>query len=927
MTDQQAQTRTATAAAAAGRTQAAHPRSPNRQHEDDYFFSRSMDDVDSDYGGGDGDFVGIDEAGLYHSSAASSSGTTSASTPAGDSNGPAHVFAASGSIAMQIKYRQQQQQQQQNQTVSPGRQNGTPGAGGGDNQSENSRNSNAAFAGPIGVDPREPSATRTPIKSPESSTAPNHQNGPMRQGLLHDADNDNDENDNDTDRYDNSNFFARSLTVDADGRRGNASAGSTATQNPNLVSSATAASPALGHRLDTAVRQQSELRRRKLILPRKSSNIASPNDNGSVVSANGGGGGGKIRKRGSWGNLRVLTKAPSSFGSGSGGGGSSVATSTSAGTASTSATSSAAAGSAFFTRSVRSVVDTLSGPAASMQSTARSAAAPMMGMSKKIVNAGKGLGMPLLSPTYSVQSKAAATPLPPEQDTGTSLATPRKDVIENMGGGDNLTTPRQANRKGNDQSDYGNEGDEPMRTPVHGGGGSASFLFSSPERLRPIGRVASAATTGLRQGIHSVSQSPAVTKAVLFSKKRGSEIMTKRRAKRAAAIKSRLARIERLKAEGKYNPIIIPADHPMKIAWDVLTIILTILSALRTHQSIRDRTYDQSPFVVFTEFWFILDIVLNFFCEHKTSSGEIIRDGKAVWARYLTTWFIIDALSVVPWERIYVKPIVEKQKRRNIFTKTFFRSKAVVRVTRILRGRHVKLFGRVAKQTKTVGVGGQRLLRLIIKYVPKYLLFYRNMRSVLVVRTLRQVHFLRKLWKSFVVSIRREPLVVLRRPGMVFAAASAEWTEEDDWDDDDDDDDDDHGLDDEDEHEEGDSEDDNSLLDRRGSKDSLVDFTNLNSDELDDMRRSNLFVEDDAGKVAIDKFPVLLPDLNDVSDDPPAAGTGGRSSNSHQQRFRSVSEGGDAFGNSITPSSSSGSLRMRRTDSKLGLNEEDEIFT
>ena len=881
-----------------------------------------MDDVDNDLGGGDGDFGCNDEA------AASSSG----STPAGDLNGPAHVVAASGSVAMQIKYQQQQQlllllqPQQPQQMVSPSGQNGTSGtkhpngdgARGGGDQNENSPTNSNAVAGPIGVDPREPSATRTPIKSPILTTE--NQNVPIRRDLRQDEDNDIDENDSDKNRYDNDNFFARSLTVDTDGRKGGISS-STTTHNSNSALSATAALSALDHRLDTAVRQQSELRRRKLIVPRKSSNIASPNDNGSVVSTKGGG---KIRKRGSWGNLRVLTKAPASFGGGSGG--SSVATSTSAGTASTSATSSAAAGSAFFTRSVRSVVDTLSGPAASMQSTARSAAAPMVGMSKKIVNAGKGLGMPLLSPTYSVQSKAAATPLPPEEDTGPSLATPRKDTSGNMGEVDDLTTPRQANRKGNDQSDYANEGDESMRTPVHGGGGSASFLFSSPERLRPIGRVASAATTGLRQGIHSVSQSPAVTKAVLFSRKRGSEIMTKRRAKRAAAIKSRLARIERLKAEGKYNPIIIPADHPMKIAWDVLTIILTILSALRTHQSIRDRTYDQSPFVVFTEFWFILDIVLNFFCEHKTSSGEIIRDGKAVWARYLTTWFIIDALSVVPWERIYVKPIVEKQKRRNIFTKTFFRSKAVVRVTRILRGRHVKLFGRVAKQTKTVGVGGQRLLRLIIKYVPKYLLFYRNMRSVLVVRTLRQVHFLRKLWKSFVVSIQREPLVVLRRPGMVFAAASAEWTEDDDWDDWDDDDDDD-GLDDEDEHEEGDDEDENSLLDRRESKDSLEYTKNLNSDELDDMRRSDLFVEDDAGNVTIDKFPMLLPDLSDVGDDPPAVGTGGRSKNLHQQRIRSVSEGGDAFGNSITPSSSSGSLRMRRTDSKVELNEEDEMFT
>jgi len=718
----------------------------------------------------------------------------------------------------------------------------------------------------------------------------------------------NDENDTNQYEHDNSNFFARSLTRISDGKRSNSSIG---TQGPASATSA------LGHRLDTAVGQQSEIRRRKLIVPRKSSNITSPNDSTCSTVSNGGG---KIRKRGSWGNLRVLTK-PTSMAGGSGGG-SSVATSTST-TSSMAGGAAAASSSAFFTRSVRSVVDTLSAPAASVQSTAKSAAAPVVGMRKKIVNAGKGFGMPLLTPTFSVQSKAAATPLPPDESLNPTLITPKladKDIDTNAPCG-NLGTPRQASRKGGgdsdaaalsppllhnvaDQSDYGSEGDESMlRTPVHGSG-HASFLFSSPERLRPLGRVASAATTGLRQRINSVSQSPAVTKAVLFSKRRSSEILTKRRAKRAAAIKSRLARIERLKAEGKYNPIIIPADHPIKIAWDVLTIILTILSALRTHQSIRDRTYDQSPFVVFTEFWFFLDIVLNFFCEHKTSSGEIIRDGKAVWARYLTTWFVIDALSVVPWERIYVKPIVEKQKRRNIFTKTFFRSKAVVRVTRILRGRHVKLFGRVAKQTKTMGVGGQRLLGLIIKYVPKYLLFYRNMRSVLVVRTLRQVHFLRKLWKSFVVSIQREPLVVLRRPGMVFAAASAEWTEEDDWDDD---------LDDQGEYEE---DDENSLLDR----------DSLNADdEVNDARRSDLFIEEDGDKVT--KFPVFLPDLHDVSDDPPPPGTANiRASTSHQQRIRSVSDGGDAFGSSMTPSSSSGSLRMRRNDSQLELNEEDEMF-
>ena len=860
---------------------------PARRTDDDHYLSsRSMDMGDvGDHGEAD------------HNNIAMASAASGTAPPAGgdDGSGPAHAVFASGSIAMQVEFQQQQQQQMESPGVGkPNRvhavaASGAPIDGGtimrrriGGNGNDNSPTDNISIAGPTGAaDPREPSTARTPIKSSVPAPAVAASNEPTRQG-MESLDDDDDEHDSaansNSDRYDTGTFFARSAaaTDDSDGRGSDVE-------------------PALVHRLDTSVRQQSELRRRKLVVPRKSSSMFSPNDNNnssssSATAPSSNGASGKVRKRG---NLRVLAKSTSE--SSGGGGGSSLATSTS----SAAATSS----SAFFTRSVRSVVDT----AASVQSTARSAAAPVAGMSKKIVNAGK-VGISILSPTFAVQSRAAATPLPLEESPGLSL-TPRKIVNGGIDVDGDLATPRQANRKNGGDSDQA-----ALSTPLASvtSTETASFLFSSPERLRPIGRVASAATMGLRQRINSVSQSPAVTKAVLFSKERSSEIMTKRRAKRAAAIKSRLARIERLKAEGKYSPIIIPADHPMKIAWDVLTIILTILSALRTHQSIRDRTYDQSPFVVFTEFWFILDIVLNFFCEHKTSSGEIIRDGRSVWARYLTTWFIIDALSVVSWERIYVKPIVDKQKRRNFFTKTFFRSKAVVRVTRILRGRHVKLFGRVAKQTKTVGVGGQRLLRLIIKYLPKYLLFYRNMRSVLVVRTLRQVHFLRKLWKSFVVSIRREPLVVLRRPGMVFAAASADWTEEDDWafddlDDDEEDDDDADGL------------EDNSLLDRRGSKDSLNE-----ADETDGVSRQ-LHVEDDAGKVTLERLSVLLPDLDDMSDDPHSASTGtSRSNQLHQKRIRSMSEGGDAFGSSITPSSSSGSLRMRRTNSQLGQNGNEE---
>jgi hypothetical protein len=196
---------------------------------------------------------------------------------------------------------------------------------------------------------------------------------------------------------------------------------------------------------------------------------------------------------------------------------------------------------------------------------------------------------------------------------------------------------------------------------------------------------------------------------------------------------------------------LIRADHPLKIAWDVVTVLLSILYIYITHTSIRDRSIraDNNVIAMICDAWFLVDILLNFVTEYKTDQGRILKRGQAVWARYLTTWFVVDALSLVPWESLYVKPIIEAQNRRRFFKKYFFRTKAVIRVTRVLRGRHLRLFGKVARHSKHAGVGANRLLRLLIKYVPKYLLFYRNMKGVLAVRLLRQVHWMRKLGRNF----------------------------------------------------------------------------------------------------------------------------------------------------------------------------------
>eukprot|EP00429_Kryptoperidinium_foliaceum_P007919 CAMPEP_0176016692 /NCGR_PEP_ID=MMETSP0120_2-20121206/7982_1 /TAXON_ID=160619 /ORGANISM="Kryptoperidinium foliaceum, Strain CCMP 1326" /LENGTH=440 /DNA_ID=CAMNT_0017349697 /DNA_START=82 /DNA_END=1403 /DNA_ORIENTATION=+ len=195
---------------------------------------------------------------------------------------------------------------------------------------------------------------------------------------------------------------------------------------------------------------------------------------------------------------------------------------------------------------------------------------------------------------------------------------------------------------------------------------------------------------------------------------------------------------------------VIPIDSTFKVTWDIMTVILSIANSHAMHVSIRERKFGFNAFMLFCNVWFMLDILLNFVTERKTPNGEILRDYRSICARYLTSWFAVDAIALIPWETLYVKPIIDLQNRRGFLQKYFFRSRAVVRVTRHLRGRHFRWFGTVAKRTKQHGVGASRLLRLIIKYAPKYVLFLRNMKGGVAVRVLRQIQWFRRFYHNIV---------------------------------------------------------------------------------------------------------------------------------------------------------------------------------
>lgn len=235
----------------------------------------------------------------------------------------------------------------------------------------------------------------------------------------------------------------------------------------------------------------------------------------------------------------------------------------------------------------------------------------------------------------------------------------------------------------------------------------------------------------------------------------------------------RRIRYTRFASNQHHQRWLIPSQHPMKVLWDFLTVLISLTNAYATHVAIADRSIGNShSWQYFCQIWFVVDILLNFVTEHKlsmngsssfsslssaenTASKEgddiVLTNCQAVWARYLTSWFVVDLLSLVPGEALFVKPIIEQQKKRGFIKRNLFRIRAIIRFIRrgFLQRKHITMFSTVAKHSKRAGMGGaSHLLRVMIKYIPKYVLFLRKMKGLLALRVLRQFHWFHKVWQS-----------------------------------------------------------------------------------------------------------------------------------------------------------------------------------
>jgi hypothetical protein len=128
-----------------------------------------------------------------------------------------------------------------------------------------------------------------------------------------------------------------------------------------------------------------------------------------------------------------------------------------------------------------------------------------------------------------------------------------------------------------------------------------------------------------------------------------------------------------------------------------------------------------------------MDVALNFL----TTRPQVPKTPTSIAAKYLTTWFVVDSLALLPFERFLIQPLLDQHRRRHFLLKVAAKVKGTWMVLS-RKKQHGRWLPKIAKMT---GYRVHQILRFIIRYAPKYWLFWRTCKAIVILRVVRQVRW------------------------------------------------------------------------------------------------------------------------------------------------------------------------------------------
>lgn len=130
-----------------------------------------------------------------------------------------------------------------------------------------------------------------------------------------------------------------------------------------------------------------------------------------------------------------------------------------------------------------------------------------------------------------------------------------------------------------------------------------------------------------------------------------------------------------------------PSCTYLRFYWDLIMLLLLMGNLIVLPVGITFFKEENSPpwivFNVLSDTFFLLDLVLNFRTGIVVEEGaEILLAPRAIRTRYLRTWFLVDLISSIPVDYIFL--VVELEPRLDAEVYKTARALRIVRFTKIL---------------------------------------------------------------------------------------------------------------------------------------------------------------------------------------------------------------------------------------------------
>nr|XP_034357089.1 potassium/sodium hyperpolarization-activated cyclic nucleotide-gated channel 3 isoform X3 [Arvicanthis niloticus] len=143
---------------------------------------------------------------------------------------------------------------------------------------------------------------------------------------------------------------------------------------------------------------------------------------------------------------------------------------------------------------------------------------------------------------------------------------------------------------------------------------------------------------------------------------------------------------ERVKSAGAW---IIHPYSDFRFYWDLIMLLLMVGNLIVLPVGITFFKEENSPpwivFNVLSDTFFLLDLVLNFRTGIVVEEGaEILLAPRAIRTRYLRTWFLVDLISSIPVDYIFLVVELEPRLDAEIFHMTYDLASAVVRIVNLI---------------------------------------------------------------------------------------------------------------------------------------------------------------------------------------------------------------------------------------------------